>query len=96
MQEAGFACYTQLEPDYKSMMKTKFTLFVTVLAAALFGMGCASTEPANVETHNLGDLLTRNEDGKYHHKLSNKRSPITCKVVKWIDSELQTEFFLKD
>ena len=29
-------------------MKTKLTLFVTVLAAALFGMGCASTEPAFV------------------------------------------------
>ena len=26
-------------------MKTKLTLFVTVLAVALFGMGCASTEP---------------------------------------------------
>ena len=35
----------QLEPNSKSMMKTKLTLFVTVLAAALFGMGCASTKP---------------------------------------------------
>ena len=32
MLEAGFACYPQLEPDSKSMMKTKLTLFVTVLA----------------------------------------------------------------
>jgi hypothetical protein len=30
------------------MMKTKLTLFVAVLAVALFGMGCASTEPAFV------------------------------------------------
>ena len=37
---------TQLEPDSKSMMKTKLTLFVTVLAVALFGVGCASTKPA--------------------------------------------------
>jgi hypothetical protein len=29
-------------------MKTKLTLFVAVLAVALFGMGCASTEPAFV------------------------------------------------
>ena len=42
MLEAGFACYPKLEPDSKSMMKTKLTLFVTVLAATLFGMGCAS------------------------------------------------------
>jgi hypothetical protein len=28
-------------------MKTKLTLFITVLAAALFGMGCASTEPTS-------------------------------------------------
>jgi len=44
MQEAGFACYPQLEPDSKSMMKTKLTLFVTAIAAALFFGGCASTE----------------------------------------------------
>ena len=36
MQEAGFARYPQLEPNSKSMMKTKLTLFVTVLAAGLF------------------------------------------------------------
>ena len=29
-------------------MKTKLTLFITALAAALFGMGCASTKPAFV------------------------------------------------
>ena len=43
MQEAGFARNPQLEPNSKSMMKTKLTLFVTVLAVALFGMGCASS-----------------------------------------------------
>jgi hypothetical protein len=48
MQEAGFARYPQLEPNSKSMMKTKLTLFVTVLAVALFGVGCATTEPAFV------------------------------------------------
>ena len=29
------------------MIKTKLTLFVTVLAVALFGMGCASTSGSN-------------------------------------------------
>jgi hypothetical protein len=43
MQEAGFARNPKLEPNSKSMMKTKLTLFVTVLAAALFGVGCASS-----------------------------------------------------
>ena len=33
---------TRLEPNSKSMMKTKLTLFVAVLAVALFGMGCGS------------------------------------------------------
>jgi hypothetical protein len=33
----------RLEPNSKSMMKTKLTLFVAVLAVALFGTGCAST-----------------------------------------------------
>ena len=31
------------QPD-TCIMKTKLTLFVTVMAAALFGMGCASTQ----------------------------------------------------
>ena len=43
MQEAGFARYPQLEPNSKSMMKTKLTLFVAVIAVALFGVGCASS-----------------------------------------------------
>jgi len=38
---------TQLEHNTKSMMKTKLTI-ITVLAAALFGVGCATTEPAFV------------------------------------------------
>jgi hypothetical protein len=42
--EAGFARYPKLEPNSKSMMRTKLTLFVAVLAAILFGMGCASVE----------------------------------------------------
>jgi len=31
------------------MMKTKLTLFVAVLATALFGMGCASTSKPNAD-----------------------------------------------
>ena len=31
---------TRLEPNSKSMMKTKLTLFIAILAVALFGMGC--------------------------------------------------------
>ena len=54
MQEAGFARNPQLEPNSKSMMKTKLTLFVTVLAAALFGMGCASTETHTEDSKLLG------------------------------------------
>ena len=48
MQEAGFARNPKLEPNSKSMMKTKLTLFITVLTAALFGVGCVTTEPAFV------------------------------------------------
>ena len=44
MKKAGFARYPKLEPNSKSMKKTKLTLFVTVLTAALFGMGCASAK----------------------------------------------------
>jgi len=44
MREAGFARYPKLEPNSKSMMKTKLTLFVSVLAVALFGMGCSSLD----------------------------------------------------
>ena len=47
MQETGFARYPKLEPDSKSMMKTKLTLFVAVIAVALFGVGCASTDSTN-------------------------------------------------
>jgi hypothetical protein len=47
MQEAGFARYPQLEPNSKSMMKMKLTLFVAVIAVALFGVGCASTETSS-------------------------------------------------
>ena len=42
MQEAGFARNLHPEPNSKSMMKTKLTLFVTVLAAALFIGGFTS------------------------------------------------------
>ena len=44
----GFARYPQLEPNSKPMKKTKLTLFVAVLAVALFGMGCASTPKPDV------------------------------------------------
>ena len=50
---AGFTRNPQLEPNSKSMKETKLTLFVAVLAAALFGVGCASTEPAFVASDGL-------------------------------------------
>jgi len=46
-QEQDFGDPIETQPD-TCIMKTKLTLFVAVLAAALFGMGCASTEPAFV------------------------------------------------
>jgi hypothetical protein len=52
MQESGFARYPKLEPNSKSMMKTKLTLFVTVLAAALFGIGCASVKITKEQLQN--------------------------------------------
>ena len=39
------------------MMKTKLTLFVTVLAAALFGVGCASTDNTAKRKHDFTDGL---------------------------------------
>ena len=48
MQEAGIARYPELEPDSRSMMKTKLTLFVTVIAAALFGVGCVGVPKPDV------------------------------------------------
>jgi hypothetical protein len=40
-----------LELNTKSMMKTKLTLFVAVLAAALFGVGCASPLKKGLVAH---------------------------------------------
>jgi hypothetical protein len=106
MQEAGFACYPKLEPNSKSMMKTKLTLFVTVLAAALFVVGCASTPKyrplgkalksgeffAEGGTYHLGNL--KEENGLLHHKV-HFEIPITGRVVKMLGGELRTEFFVK-
>ena len=43
-QFLGFSGVTQSQPSRITMMKTKLTLFVTVLAAALFGVGCATVD----------------------------------------------------
>ena len=75
-------------------MKTQIALLVTVITSIPFWGGCASTELTDVKTYKLSELATN--DGVWHNKLSNSRKPITCRVVKWIDGELQTEFFLKD
>jgi hypothetical protein len=48
MQEAGFARHPKLEPNSKSMMKTKLTLFVAVLALCLqngYGQDKAKVDP---------------------------------------------------
>ena len=75
------------------MMKTKLTLFVTVLAVALFGIGCASTDPANVRTY-LHTEVFSNDAGIYivHH------TPHRCtgRIVLLVDGELMREFIVVD
>jgi len=81
MQEAEFACYPQLEPNSKSMMKTKLTLFVTVLAAALFMGGCATTEPAFVSDGLVAyypfNGNANDESGNGHDGTVNGAAPTT-------------------
>jgi hypothetical protein len=73
MQEAGFARYPQLEPNSKSIMKTKLTLFVAVFAVALFGMGCASVKITKEQLQNglvayyPFDENAKDESGNNYH-----------------------------
>ena len=48
-------------------MKTKLTLFVTVLAAALFGMGCASTLDEGLVAYYPFNGNAKDESGNGHH-----------------------------
>ena len=48
---------TQLKPNSIFMMKTKLTLFVAVLAVALFGIGCASVPDKLIENPIIEDSI---------------------------------------
>ena len=75
------------------MMKTKLTLFVTILAAALFGMGCASTQTNNVKTYHLNNLKA-DDTGILHSQ--NERLPVTGRVVRYYNGGLLQEFMVKN
>ena len=74
-------------------MKTKLTLFVTVLAVALFGVGCASTQTNDVRTYHLKKLKA-DGTGILHNQ--NERLPITGRVVGYINGVLAQEFIVKN
>jgi len=57
-------------------MKTKLTLFVTVLAAALFGVGCSSLNKGLVAYYPFNGNA-KDESGKGHHGAVIKVTPTT-------------------
>ena len=59
------------------MMKTKLTLFVTVLAAALFGVGCASVPKGPPVPHAV------KWNGHWYNHVTN--------FVSWTESENECE-----
>ena len=67
-------------------MKTKLTLFATILAAALF-LGCASTQ----KTYAYSSLVEK--DGKWQQESGEL---VTGKVVQYIDGRMKRYFHLKD
>ena len=67
-------------------MKTKLTLFVAVLAVALF-LGCASTQ----KTYDYSSLVEK--DGKWQQESGEL---VTGKVVQYIDGRMKRYFHLKD
>ena len=74
-------------------MKTKLTLFVAVIAVALFAMGCASTQTNNVKTYHLNNLKA-DDTGMLHSQ--NERLPVTGRVVEHLNGALYQEFMVKN
>ena len=73
-------------------MKTKLTLFVAVLAAALFGMGCASTKETLLEpVVNQANLESKN--GLI--VLKGKQQPFTGTVREYVLGKLNFEYQVK-
>ena len=70
----------------KIIMKTKLTLFVAVIAVALFAMGC-------VRTYHLNNLKA-DDTGILHSQ--NERLPVTGKVVEYFNGVLAREFMVKN
>jgi hypothetical protein len=68
-------------------MKTKLTLFVTVITAALFGVGCASTQ----KTYDYSSLVQK--DGIWKQESGEL---VTGKVINYIDSKEERIFHLKN
>jgi len=74
-------------------MKTKLTLFVTVIAITLFGMGCASTQTDNVKTYQLKNLKS---DDLGILRSQNDQLPVTGRVVEYFNGAVLREFNVKN
>ena len=74
-------------------MKTKLTLFVAVIAVALFAPGCASTQTNDVRTYHLNNLKA-DDAGILHSQ--NERLPVTGRVVEYFNGVLSREFMVKN
>ena len=68
-------------------MQTKIALLVTILAASLFVMGCASTP----KTYNLSSV--EKKEGKWSHKNGGL---VTGRVVDYLDGRMRLVFHVKD
>ena len=69
------------------------SLFVAVIAVALFAMGCASTQTNNVKTYLLNNLKA-DDTGMLHSQ--NERLPVTGKVVEYFNGALKREFMVRN
>jgi len=73
-------------------MKTKLTLFVAVLATAIFLGGCASTETDPITYHKAS--LINGANGNW--LIKDTRQPATGRVQQFIEGKLMEEFYLKN
>ena len=71
-------------------MKTKITLLLTVLAATLFGVGCASV--ATSRTYLIQNVEVKS--GIYHHK--DTSNTVTGRIFAYKNGELMNDFFVKE
>ncbi len=77
-------------------MKTKFSLFISVLAVALFGMGCASAGKEKLrQPEVLGSDVWLKEDQRIYLR-PNEKVPFTGTVKKFSDGKIWMEYEVKD